>query len=179
MLGGILGTDHVVQRVVERTKIRINLGHQVAGQEAQALTRFDRRTSEDDAVHRFGVQRLHGHSDGKPALARSGWSEGEGNHMLGDGVHIPALPRSLGPHRLGLTHTNDVGGQHAARTYVIAHHVDHTRQHHGIHVLTALQQLAQLFKQPSDRAAVWSTGADLVAAHRDGRLRKCPLNLAE
>ena len=41
---------HVVQRVVERTEIGIDLLLQIARQEAEALARFDRRAREDDAL---------------------------------------------------------------------------------------------------------------------------------
>ena len=38
-----LGLDHVVERVVERPQVRVDLGHEVAGQEAEPLARLDRR----------------------------------------------------------------------------------------------------------------------------------------
>ncbi len=63
------GLDHVVERVVERPQVRIDLGHQVAGQEAEPLARLDRGPGEDDALHVLGLQRLHGHRHGEPALA--------------------------------------------------------------------------------------------------------------
>ena len=44
-----LGIHHVVQRVVQRTQIRVDLLAQRAGQEAKALTGFHRGTGQDDA----------------------------------------------------------------------------------------------------------------------------------
>src|SRR5579875_2564359 len=40
---GALGAEHVVQGVVERPQVRVDLGHEVAGQEAEALAGLDRR----------------------------------------------------------------------------------------------------------------------------------------
>ena len=56
---GALEVDHVVERVVQRAQVRIDLGHEVAGQEAEALAGLDRRAGEDDALHLLGLQRLH------------------------------------------------------------------------------------------------------------------------
>ena len=47
---GALGAQHVVQGVVERPQVRVDLGHEVAGQEAEPLARLDCRAGEDDAV---------------------------------------------------------------------------------------------------------------------------------
>ncbi len=46
----LVAGQHVVQRVVERAQIGIDLFLQVAGQEAQPLARLDRRARQDDAV---------------------------------------------------------------------------------------------------------------------------------
>ena len=54
VLGDLLGVDHVVQRVEQRPQVRVDLRHQVAGQEAQALARLDRRAGEDDPVDLAG-----------------------------------------------------------------------------------------------------------------------------
>ena len=48
--GDLLGVEHVVQRVEQRPQVRVDLRHQVAGQEAQALARLDRGAGEDDPV---------------------------------------------------------------------------------------------------------------------------------
>ena len=57
-----LGLDHVVERVVERAQVGVDLGHEVAGQEAEPLARLDRGPGEDDAVDLLGLQRLHRHA---------------------------------------------------------------------------------------------------------------------
>ena len=50
VLGHALGLEHVVQRVEQRPQVGVDLGHQVAGQEAQPLAGLDRGAGEDDAV---------------------------------------------------------------------------------------------------------------------------------
>src|SRR5579863_1173211 len=50
---GSLRLEHVVEGVVERTQVRVDLGHQVAGQESETLASFDGRASKDYAVHLF------------------------------------------------------------------------------------------------------------------------------
>ncbi len=49
---------HLVQRVVHRPQVRIDLLRQVAGQEAQPLARLDRRPHQHDAAHAIRLQRL-------------------------------------------------------------------------------------------------------------------------
>ncbi len=48
--GDLLGVHHVVQRVEQRAQVRVDLGHQVAGQEAEPLAGLDRGAREDDPV---------------------------------------------------------------------------------------------------------------------------------
>ena len=86
-----LGLDHVVERVVERAQVGVDLGHQVAGQEAEPLAGLDRRAGEDDALDLLGLQRLHGHGHGQPALAGAGRAEAEGDDVLADGVDVALL----------------------------------------------------------------------------------------
>ena len=62
---------HVVERVVQRPEIRIDLGLHVAGQEAEALARLDRRPREDDAPHALPRQRVDRRGDGEVGLARA------------------------------------------------------------------------------------------------------------
>src|SRR6476659_8299715 len=42
---------HVVERVVARAQVGVHLLLQIAGQEAELLAGFDRRTGQDDAAH--------------------------------------------------------------------------------------------------------------------------------
>ena len=54
-----LGVDHVVERVVQRAEVRVDLGQDVAGEEAETLAGLDRGAGEDDAVDLLRLQRLH------------------------------------------------------------------------------------------------------------------------
>ncbi len=46
----LVAGDHVIERVIERAEIRIDLFLHVARQEAKALAGFDGRTGQDDAI---------------------------------------------------------------------------------------------------------------------------------
>ena len=138
-----LGLDHVVERVVQRAQVRIDLGHQVAGQEAEALTGLDGRTGEDDPLHLLGLQRLDGHRHRQPALAGAGRAEAEGDHVVAGWRRCSASgpPSSAGPAR-PLRAAHDVVGQHRARPLVLADHVDRTREAGVVEVLAALDAAA-------------------------------------
>ena len=69
--------DHVVQRVVQRLQVGVQLLLHVAGQETQLLARLDGRTREDDAPHLPLLQRADGQRDGRIGLARAGRPHGE------------------------------------------------------------------------------------------------------
>ena len=71
----VVGIEHVVERVVERAQVRVDLREHVAGQEAESLPRLDRGTGEDDAVHGLGLERLHRERDREVALAGPGGSD--------------------------------------------------------------------------------------------------------
>ena len=64
------GLEQVVERVVERAQVRVDLGHQVAGEEAEALARFHGRPGQNDAGHLAGLERVHGLGHGEIRLAR-------------------------------------------------------------------------------------------------------------
>ena len=81
-LGGVVGADHVVERVPQGSQVGVDLGHQVAGQEPEPLAGLHRRAREDDAVDLLGHQRLHRHRHGEPALAGAGRTDAEGDHVL-------------------------------------------------------------------------------------------------
>ena len=62
----------VVERVVDRAQIGIDLLAHVAGQEAEPLAGFDRRPRQDDAVDFLALEQLHGMRDREPGLAGAG-----------------------------------------------------------------------------------------------------------
>ena len=168
-----LGLDHVVERVVERAQVRVDLGHQVAGQEAEPLAGLDRRAGEDDALDLLGLQRLHGHRHRQPALAGAGRADAEGDDVVArwrrrsaSGRLVlgrtgrPLAPRStsavstsLGP-LVGVDHVDRCGATLAASS-----------------ALALLQQHDQLLEQAADLLGLVAVDGDLVAAHVD---RRCP-----
>jgi hypothetical protein len=75
------GPQHVVEGIVEGAQVRVDLGHEVAGQEAQPLPRFDRRPGHYYALHRFGLERLDGQSHRQIALAGPRGADAKGNDV--------------------------------------------------------------------------------------------------
>ena len=83
----LAGRDHVLQRVVQRLEIRVQLVLEVAGQEAQALPRLHGRPREDDPLDLAVLQRPDGQGDGDVRLARSGRAHGEHEVVVEIGLH--------------------------------------------------------------------------------------------
>ena len=67
----------IVQRVVDRPQIGIDLLAHVAGQEAEPLAGLDGRTRKDQALDDPRSSRRHGMADGEPGLAGAGRPFGE------------------------------------------------------------------------------------------------------
>ena len=68
----LLGRQHVVERVVERPQIGIDLLLHVAGQEAEPLAGLDRGARQDQPVDAAADQLLHRLGDGEIGLAGAG-----------------------------------------------------------------------------------------------------------
>ncbi len=134
-----LRLDHVVERVVQRAEVGVDLGHQVARQEAEPLAGLDRGPGEDDALDVLGLQRLHRHRHRQPALAGAGRTDAEGDHVGADGVDVALLAGRLRPHGAALGAAQHLVGQHLARALGRAHHVDRARHVRGVERLAPLQ----------------------------------------
>ena len=89
--GDALGVEHVVQRVEQRAQVGVDLRHQVAGQEAEALAGLDRGAREDDAVDLAARQRGDGHRDRQERLAGAGRADAEGDRRAADRVDVALL----------------------------------------------------------------------------------------
>ncbi len=108
-----LRPDHVVHGVVERAEVGVDLGEQVAGQEAQALAGLDRRARQDDPVELLVLQGLHGERHREVRLAGTGRARPEGHDVAADRLDVAALPGRLRVHVLAAPHD---GLAHARRS---------------------------------------------------------------
>ena len=147
---GALGLDHVVEGVVQRAQVGVDLGHEVAGQEPEALTGLDRRAGEDDAVDLLGLEGLHRHGHRQPRLAGAGGPDAEGDDVVADGVDVALLAARLGAHAAAPGRPQHLGGEHLGRTLVGAHHLDGASHARRLEALALLEQQHQLLEQMAD-----------------------------
>ena len=91
-----IDVEHVVQRIVERPQVRVDLLLQVAWQEPQLLSGLDRGTREDDAADFLREEKRHGLRHREVRLPGAGRADAEDDVVLLDGVEIFALRRRLG-----------------------------------------------------------------------------------
>src|SRR2546430_2206500 len=162
-----LGVEHVVERVVERTEVRVDLGEDVPGQEAEPLARLDRRARQDDAVDLLCLERLHGQRHGEVALARPGRTDAERDRVLPDGIHVLLLARGLRPHALAAA--QDLGGEHVRRALIGLEHLDAASHAFAIEAVALLEEDHHLLEQPPDPLGLRGVAGDgdLVAADVD------------
>jgi hypothetical protein len=83
----------VVERVVQRPQIRIDLLRQVARQEPQLLARLDRRARQHDALHGVALERVDRGRDREEGLARPCGSDAEGDIECAHRLQILGLAR--------------------------------------------------------------------------------------
>ena len=87
----LVGRHHVVERVVERAKIGIDLLAHVAGQEAEPLAGLDRRARQDDPLRRAALDHRRGIGDGEIGLAGAGRADAEDQLGPIEGADIGVL----------------------------------------------------------------------------------------
>src|SRR5215212_6900815 len=90
--------DHLVEGIVERPEVRVDLGHHVSRQEAESLPRLDCRPGEYDPGHLASVERLHRQRHGEVGLAGPRGPDPEDDLMLADGVRVSLLVAGLRGH---------------------------------------------------------------------------------
>jgi hypothetical protein len=90
-LASVLARQEIVQRVVERLHVGIDLFLHVAGQEAEPFARFHRRAAEDDLVHMAVDHLVHGHGNGEVGLAGARRPDAEGQFMGEEVAHVIRL----------------------------------------------------------------------------------------
>src|SRR3982751_4698580 len=96
----LLGWEHVVKRVVERTQIGIDLLPHGAGKEAQSLAGLDPRTREDQPVETSGNQLRDTLPPRERGLAGAGRPEREDHVVAGERLHVGGLHRRARDDRL-------------------------------------------------------------------------------
>ncbi len=163
------GTEQVVEGVVERAEIGVDLGHDVAGQEPEALARLHGGPGEDDAVRVARLEGLNGQGHGQIRLPRSGRADAEGHHVGGDGVGVALLPGGLGSHGAAPGRTQQFGGEHLGRAHVVLDHGDGPADVGGVEALALLEQRDELFEQAAHPFGFLAVDGDLVAPHDDAR----------
>ena len=90
-LDHLLHAEHLVQRVVQRAQVGVDLLGQVAGQEAQLLAGLHRRAHQDQALHARFVQRFDRAGHGEEGLAGAGRADAEVDVVGGDRVQVLGL----------------------------------------------------------------------------------------
>ncbi|MNQ87473.1 hypothetical protein D3C85_1026970 [compost metagenome] len=89
----LLEAHQVVQRVIQRAQVRVDLLRQVAGQESQAFAGFDGRTGQHQPLHRVALHGVDRAGHGQPGLAGAGGADAEGDVVFEDVVQVVALAR--------------------------------------------------------------------------------------
>ena len=77
----LIGFEKVVQGVIERTHVGIDLLLKGAREKTEAFAGFDGGTGEDDAIDLLGKKSLDGHGDGEIGLSGTAGTDGE-NHIV-------------------------------------------------------------------------------------------------
>ena len=96
--GNLLRRHHVVQGVVERSQVRVDLLLHVAGQEPQPLAGLHRRPRQHDALDLAGQKQRHPHGDSKVGLAAAGRTQRKHHVTLAKRCQVVALSRRAGLH---------------------------------------------------------------------------------
>ena len=97
-----LSAEHVKQRVVERTEIRVDLALQITRQKSELLTRLNSGTREDNAVDLLASESCDSHCDREVGLARTRGAYADGDRVLGDHAAVALLADGFRLYRLAL-----------------------------------------------------------------------------
>ena len=98
----------VVERIVQRPQVGVDLLRQVAGQEAQPLAGLDRRARQHDALHRAALERVDRAGDGEIGLAGAGRPDAECDVVQRHVVEVALLVGGATAH-LAAARLHDVG----------------------------------------------------------------------
>ena len=135
---------HLVQGVQQRPQVGIDLGLQVAGQEAEALAGLDRRAHQHDLADRLPLQRGDGHGHGQVGLAGAGRPVAQHDVVLADGLDVARL--AGGPRPNLPAGAEDVDRRLARRRLTALHARQHPAHVVGRHVALAVGAGLELFE---------------------------------
>ena len=97
----------VVERVIDRAQIGIDLVAHVAGQEAEPLASLDRRARQHQALDQTLLEERDGMADRKPGLAGAGGTFGENQFMLAQRSEIVVLRGAASANDAALARLDD------------------------------------------------------------------------
>eukprot|EP01133_Synstelium_polycarpum_P001309 gene1308-1502_t len=108
-LGHVFEAEHLVERVVERAQVRVDLLGQVAGQKAQLLAGFHRRTHQQDASHLLALQGIDRAGHGQVGLAGTGRADAEVDVVAQDLFDVALLVQAARANHAFLGAQRDAG----------------------------------------------------------------------
>ena len=179
LLIGVKAED-VVQRIVKRAQVRIDLLLQIAGQKAQPLARLDSGTREHDLFHQPRTKRRHRHDDGEVRLSRACRSNAERDGIFANGVEVDALTERFRAHMTATARHEDRVAEKAVQRLTLAaldesHTVAHLMHRERRALPVQVLQLAHdLRRRPHDLrlaidrkllAAAYEAAVEIVHEH--------------
>ncbi len=96
--GHAIEAEHLVEGVVKRPEVGIDLLREIAGQEAQLLAGLHRRAHQDQARDAMLLERLNRAGHGEVGLSRARRADAEVDVVCGDALEIEPLIGAAGPH---------------------------------------------------------------------------------
>jgi hypothetical protein len=122
----------------------------IAGQKPQRLTRFDRRSSENNAIDLLFLQGGDGHRHCQIGLAGASWPNPEDHVVLLDRVEIISLPKGAGDNRWFARRSNNLSRDKIAQIIrpCFVHGVQGVIELMPLNIGSALPRAFQLRKDP-------------------------------
>ena len=116
----IVGIEHVVQRVVERTKIRKDFFAKIAGEEAEGFAGFDGGAGEDDAFDLVFEEGRDGGGHGEVGFTGAGGADAEDDGVFEDGLEVEFLADGFGDDRFAIGGDDERAREEFAELFALA-----------------------------------------------------------
>lgn len=169
-LGQTLNPNHILERVVERTQVRIDLGHQISGQIAEPLARLDCWTGEQNPLDLLGLESVYRTGNRQPTFAGACRANPEGHHIGANGVDVCLLSCRLWSNRLTPIRRDHSVRQDDRRSMVRPDHLDGPLNHGALKTLSTFENQDQFLDHKSGFARGLPLDADHVASRKDLRV---------